>query len=71
MSEKEKLAFGKKNYRFMLIGLAIVAMGFVFMCIDKQPYGFGFFGITLGPIMVIGGFIVEFIAILSRPKKSK
>ena len=68
MNDKELLPFGKKNYILMLTGIGILILGFTLMSLDDQPYGFGFLGITLGPIVVMVGFIVEFFAILSKPK---
>ncbi len=65
----EKLAFGKKNYQWMIIGLLALVVGFIIMSIDKEPYGFGFFGLTLGPLIVMGGFIIEILAILRKPTK--
>jgi hypothetical protein len=65
----EKLAFGKKNYQWMIIGLVTLAVGFIIMSIDKEPYGFGFLGLTLGPIIVMVGFIIEIYAILHKPQK--
>jgi hypothetical protein len=38
------------------------------MTLDKEDYGFGFFGITLGPIIVVAGFILEFFAIFHKEK---
>jgi hypothetical protein len=69
MGNKEKLAFQKINYILMLIGIITIAMGFFIMTLDKEDYGFGFLGITFGPIVVVAGFIVEFFAILYRGKK--
>lgn len=66
-----KLAFGRKNYQWMIIGLVALVIGFVIMSIDTAPYGFGFFGLTLGPIVVMGGFIIEIFAILHRPEEKK
>ncbi|MEQ9442848.1 MAG: DUF3098 domain-containing protein [Cyclobacteriaceae bacterium] len=68
MAEKEPLPFGKKNYRLMLAGIAILIVGFVLMSLDSEPYGFGFLGITLGPLVVLTGFAVEFFAILTKPE---
>ncbi|CAN5345958.1 hypothetical protein BH10BAC4_BH10BAC4_05930 [soil metagenome] len=62
-----KLPFGKKNYQLMVTGLIVVAVGFTIMSLDSQPHGFGFLGLTLGPIIVVGGFIVELFAILHKP----
>jgi len=65
----EKLAFGKKNYQWMIIGLITLVVGFVIMSIDTEPYGFGFFGLTLGPLVVMSGFVIEIFAILHKPTK--
>lgn len=65
---ESKLPFGKKNYQLMAAGLAALITGFIVMSLDKEPYGFGFLGLTLGPIIVMGGFIVEIFAILHKPK---
>ncbi len=53
----------------MLIGLAVLISGFVIMSLDQEPFGFGFLGLTLGPIVVMAGFIIEIAAILYNPKK--
>lgn len=66
-----KLPFGKKNYQLMIVGVVLLALGFAIMAMDKDPYGFGFMGITLSPIVVISGFIVEIFAILHTPKEEK
>ncbi len=65
-----KFAFGRINYIIMLAGLAILALGFVIMSLDKADYGFGFYGLTLGPIVVMLGFLSQFVAILYKPKKN-
>ncbi len=69
MSNKEKLAFKKTNYILMLVGIGILTVGFFIMTLDKEDYGFGFLGITLGPIIVMIGFAVEFFAIFHKGKK--
>lgn len=69
MSEKEKLAFGKKNYVLMVIGILTLFLGLIIMTLDGEPYGFGFLGLTLGPLVVSAGFVIEFFAILHKPKK--
>jgi hypothetical protein len=67
----EKLAFGKKNYQWVVIGLLTLVVGFIVMSIDKEPYGFGFLGLTLGPIIVVAGFLIEIFAILHKPESKK
>ena len=65
---ENKMPFGKKNYRWMIIGLITLVVGFIIMSIDNEPYGFGFMGLTLGPVVVMIGFILEIYAILIRPE---
>lgn len=70
MSEKRKLAFAKANYIIMLVGIAVLVLGFIFMTMDNEPYGFGFMGLTLGPIVVMLGFLIQFVAIFYKPKSN-
>lgn len=66
-----KLPFGKKNYQLMVAGLLIITLGFIIMMLDTEPHGFGFLGITLSPVVVLTGFVVEVFAILYTPKQDK
>ena len=68
MNQPEPLPFGKKNYILMFVGIAILIVGFTLMSLDTEPYGFGALGLTIGPITVMIGFIVEFFAILTKPE---
>ena len=67
--EPEKLPFEKANYTLMLAGLAALIIGFTLMSLDSQQHGFGFLGLTLGPLVIMIGFIIEIVAILYKPKK--
>lgn len=69
MDKNNKLPFGRKNYMIMLAGIAVLALGFIIMSLDGEQFGFGFAGITLGPIIVMAGFIIEIYAILHNPKE--
>jgi hypothetical protein len=66
-----KLPFVKKNYQLMVIGVTVIAVGFIIMTLDTEPHGFGFLGITLGPVVVMAGFVLEVFAILYTPKEKK
>ena len=66
-----KLPFGKRNYQLMTAGVILLVIGFTIMALDKEPYGFGFMGITLSPIIVLSGFITEIFAILHTPKEKQ
>jgi hypothetical protein len=66
-------AFGRENYKWMLIGIVIIFLGFVLMSgggsEDPKVFNpdiFSFRRITLAPIVVMIGFIVEIYAILKK-----
>ncbi|MGY6744146.1 MAG: DUF3098 domain-containing protein [Cecembia sp.] len=59
--------FEKANYRLMLIGIGIIVLGFTIIGLDKEPHGFGFMGLTLGPIITLIGFLFQFYAIFKKP----
>lgn len=69
MSEKSKQAFSRVNYIIMIVGVLTLMLGFFIMTLDKEPYGFGFLGLTLGPIVVMLGFAIQFVAILYKGNK--
>ena len=64
--DKKKLLFGKKNYKFMLIGIFFIALGFILMSgggsedpniFNEEMYSFR--RIRLAPMLVILGFLIE------------
>ena len=67
----KNLPFGKKNYVLMIAGILTLIVGFIIMSMDTEDYGFGFLGLTLGPLVVMLGFIIEFFAILHKPKEDQ
>ena len=69
-NQKSKLAFNSTNYLLMIIGIIILSLGFYIMTLDNETYGFGFIGLTLGPSIVVFGFLFEIVAILYRGKKN-
>ena len=68
MSEKRKLAFNKANYMIMIAGVITLIAGFTIMTMDTETHGFGFLGLTLGPIVLMLGFLIQFVAIMYKPK---
>ena len=66
--------FGKSNYTWMLIGAALILIGMLLMAGGKSadPNVFNtdevysFRRITLAPIVIIAGFIVEIYAIFKK-----
>jgi hypothetical protein len=69
--------FGKENYKWMAIGLIAVALGLILMGggKSKDPNVFNpneiysFRRITLAPILILGGFVIEIFAIFKSDKK--
>lgn len=73
--------FGKDNYKWMLIGLGLIALGFVLMLgadantvdgkYDPNQWNDGIFSvlrIRIAPLLVILGFAVEVYAILKKQR---
>ena len=68
--------FGKENYMWMLIGLAVLALGFFLMAggkssdpkvfNDSEVYSTT--RITIAPILIIAGFVIEIFAIMKKSK---
>ncbi len=72
---KVEMPFGKKNYLFLLIGVGLIALGFLLMVggksTDPNVFNeeiFSFRRITLAPILILAGFVVEIYAIMHKPK---
>ena len=70
-----QFAFGKENYRLLFIGLAFIALGFILMIgggsKDPKVFNYAIFNfqhITLAPILVLTGYVIEFFAIMKKPK---
>jgi len=73
---KTEFVFGKKNYKFMFIGLACIALGFILMSGGGSddpnvfnPEIFNWRRIRLAPTLVLIGFGIEIYAILLNPDK--
>ncbi len=73
---KAQLVFTKKNYKFMLIGLAVIALGFILMAGGGSddpnvfnPEIYSWRRIRLAPALVLIGFGIEVYAILLNPDK--
>lgn len=69
--DKNKLVFEKMNYILMIAGIVILMSGLFIMTLDKEDYGFGTLGITVGPVIVLVGVLVEFFAIFYKSKKKE
>jgi len=73
---KLNFIFGKKNYKWMFIGLGFIALGFILMAGGGSddpnvfnPEIFNFRRIRLAPTLVLIGFGIQIYAILLDPNK--
>jgi hypothetical protein len=70
-----EFAFGNENYRLMLIGLVFIVVGFLLMIGGGSddpkvfnPEIFSFRRLTLSPILILAGYVIEIFAIMKKPK---
>jgi hypothetical protein len=68
-THSQGLVFNKVNFGIMLAGVALLVLGFVVMSLETAEYGFGPSGLTVGPILLLLGFLVQFVAILYKRKE--
>ena len=71
-----RFLFGKKNYVLMLIGIAVIALGFILMAgggsddpgvFNEEIYNFR--RIRLAPTLVLIGLAIEIYAIMAKSSK--
>jgi hypothetical protein len=71
--------FEKTNLRWMLIGVVVMALGFILMAggkssdpnvFDKSKV-YSTTRITIAPIIILAGLVIEIIAIFRQPKTAK
>ena len=70
------MLFNKENYKWMIIGLVILALGFFLLAGGKSPDPNVFndkdiyspIRITIAPILIVAGLAVEIFAIMKKSK---
>lgn len=65
-NNKNNLPLNSTSVKILVIGILTMFIGFFVMTLDKEPFGFGFLGITLGPILVLIGVIVPIFSLFSK-----
>ncbi len=75
-NNKPEFLFDKLNYKVLLLGLAVIALGFILMSgggsEDPNVFNeeiFSFRRIRLAPAVVLLGFGITIYSILKNPKK--
>ena len=73
---ENQFIFRRKNYQFMVIGLAVIALGFILMAGGGSddpnvfnPEIYSWRRIRLAPTLILIGFGIEMYAILLNPNK--
>ena len=76
--EKKQFVFQRKNYKFMLIGIAFITLGFILMTGGGSddpnvfnPEIYSWRRIRLAPALILIGFGIEVYAILLNPNKKE
>ncbi len=76
--EKAEMAFGKQNYILMFVGIGFLLLGYILMVgggsKDPKVFSediFNFQRLTLAPILLVIGFVIEIFAIMKKPKISE
>lgn len=73
--KEQQFAFGKENYRLMLIGLGVIVLGFILMVgggsADPNVFNEEIFNtrrLTIAPLLILAGYVIEIFAIMKRPR---
>lgn len=72
------ILYDKTNYILMVVGVLFILVGFVLMAGGAHPDPkvfdaeavYSFQRITLAPILIIIGFIIELVAVLKKPAQA-
>ena len=68
--------FGKRNYQLLITGVVLIAAGFILMSgggsDDPNVFSDAIFNtkrLTVAPILILSGLVVEIFAILHKPQE--
>lgn len=63
------MVFERRNYMLLLLGIALIVVGYVIMRMENEVDGF--ISLYVAPLMILGGYLEIIYAILWRPKSEK
>lgn len=73
--KEQQFALGKENYRLMLIGLGVIALGFILMVgggsDNPNVFNDAIFNtrrLTIAPLLILAGYVIEIFAIMKKPR---
>jgi len=58
----------KSRIFILIVGIITIFVGLFIMTLDKEEFGMGFLGITLGPIIVLIGVILPIFSLFKIKK---
>lgn len=68
--------FGKRNYQLLIAGVLVMGLGYILMSgggsDDPNVFSDAIFNtqrLTIGPILILAGLVIEIFAILHKPKE--
>ncbi len=61
---ESNFVFGKQNYLIMIVGILVITAGFILMAGSEDIFNFQ--KLTLAPILVLLGFVIEIYAIMKK-----
>jgi hypothetical protein len=68
MENSKKLPLNSKSVYILITGIIIMVIGFFIMTLDKEQFGFGLLGITIGPIIVLIGVFIPLFSLFNIKK---
>ena len=74
---EQKFVFNRENYIWLISGLVLMAIGFLLLIgggsDNPEVFSdalFDFQRLTVAPVLILAGLVVEIFAIMKRPKKA-
>ena len=74
--KEDRMPLTMQNYKLMLIGFAVIVLGLILMVgggsDDPNQFNYEMFSfrrITLAPVLVLAGFVLEVYAIMKKTKR--
>ncbi len=64
----QNFPLNNKRLIYLISGIILMIVGFFVMTLDKEEFGFGFLGITLGPIFVLIGVLLPILSLFNFKK---
>lgn len=60
-----QLVFGRRNYVLLLIGVAVIVVGYVMMRLENEVDGV--ISLYIAPLLILAGYLEVIYAIIVRP----